>query len=245
VAAGTPAGNRSKNRTLLIVLAVVGALLAVCCVGGVFITMLSSGDGTPQAEDLPDVLGTTPVRQEPGGADEPPAEPEPEPTLPPGTITDRGLLLVGEDIPPGTYRGFGCSYWERVSDASGEFDAIIANGNLDGDEHLTVTIRESDYGFDNRCSFLVPLEHIRTVPESAETSEEFGVLAVGKDIHPGTWRGTAVDHCYWARLSGFSGEFGDIIANDNVDPGSKFTITVRASDKGLQLESGCGPLTKA
>ncbi|MGW8485831.1 hypothetical protein [Streptomyces sp. NPDC055886] len=43
----------------------------------------------------------------------------------------------------GTYRtsgpgdSFGC-YWERAKNSSGEFDAIIANGNLDGSGRVTV-----------------------------------------------------------------------------------------------------------
>ncbi|MGW3248453.1 hypothetical protein [Streptomyces sp. NPDC001070] len=58
-----------------------------------------------------------------------------------------GEYLVGEDIKPGTYKtagadSFGC-YWARLKDASGEFDAIIANNNLKGPGR--VTIKKGEY----------------------------------------------------------------------------------------------------
>lgn len=50
--------------------------------------------------------------------------------------------LVGEDIKAGTYKivgsdgSFGC-YWARLKNASGEFDAIIAKNNLEGQGWVT------------------------------------------------------------------------------------------------------------
>ncbi|MEU5170048.1 hypothetical protein [Streptomyces mutomycini] len=72
----------------------------------------------------------------------PPPKPA-KPKGPPTTIEGDGEYLVGEDMKAGTYKtagpegSFGC-YWERASNASGEFDAIIANGNLDGSGRVTV-----------------------------------------------------------------------------------------------------------
>ena len=82
-------------------------------------------------DTLPEGLVQDPG-QEPSG--EQPAD-EPAEELPPGTVTQKGTLLVGKDIPAGTYRGVECGYWERVKDASGEVDAILANGNVGSDEH--------------------------------------------------------------------------------------------------------------
>ena len=56
-----------------------------------------------------------------------------------------------------------------------------------------------------------------------------GVSLVGVDITPGTYRATG-DRCYWARLSGTSGEFSDIIANSN-GPG---VVTIAATDKAFE-----------
>ncbi|WP_406423291.1 hypothetical protein OH809_06495 [Streptomyces sp. NBC_00873] len=65
-----------------------------------------------------------------------------------------GEYLVGEDIKAGTYKtagsdgSFGC-YWARLKDASGEFDAIIANNNLKGPGR--VTLNKGEYFETQRC----------------------------------------------------------------------------------------------
>ncbi|MDP9488472.1 MAG: hypothetical protein M3Q49_22260 [Actinomycetota bacterium] len=72
-----------------------------------------------------------------------------------GDIPGDGTFLVGEDIQPGTYQTdgggeFGC-YWARLSDASGDMESIIANGNPRGP--TTVTISASDGAFETSgCS---------------------------------------------------------------------------------------------
>jgi hypothetical protein len=82
---------------------------------------------------------------------------KPKKTKKPGPATSfsgEGEYVVGEDIKAGTYKttgpdgGFGC-YWERARNASGEFDAIIANNNLDGPGR--VTLNNGEYFKTNRC----------------------------------------------------------------------------------------------
>ncbi|WP_129840385.1 hypothetical protein [Streptomyces sp. RFCAC02] len=82
---------------------------------------------------------------------------EPTPTKDPGpasTFAGDGEYLVGEDIAPGTYKtagpddDFGC-YWARLKNASGEFDAIIANNNLNGPGR--VTLKKGEYFQTQRC----------------------------------------------------------------------------------------------
>lgn len=63
-----------------------------------------------------------------------------------------------------------------------------------------------------------------------------GVYLVGEDIKPGTYRSDG-SQCYWARLSGTSGEFEHIIANDNVE-GTAY-VTIAASDVAFET-SRCG-----
>lgn len=58
----------------------------------------------------------------------------------------------------------------------------------------------------------------------------------------GTWKSSGGEFCYWARLKGFGGRLGDIIANDNVLGGSA-VVTIRSQDKGF-LTSGCGTWTR-
>jgi hypothetical protein len=71
---------------------------------------------------------------------------KPKKTKEPGPATSfsgEGEFVVGEDIKAGTYKtagpvgGFGC-YWERAKNVSGEFEAIIANNNLDGPGRVTL-----------------------------------------------------------------------------------------------------------
>jgi hypothetical protein len=70
------------------------------------------------------------------------------------SLSGEGEYVVGEDIQAGTYKTagpedeFGC-YWERAKDASGEFDAIIANNNLNGPGR--VTLNSGEYFKTNRC----------------------------------------------------------------------------------------------
>jgi hypothetical protein len=82
---------------------------------------------------------------------------KPKKTKKPGPATSfsgEGEFVVGEDIKAGTYKtagpegGFGC-YWERAKNSSGEFDAIIANNNLNGPGR--VTLNSGEYFKTNRC----------------------------------------------------------------------------------------------
>lgn len=68
-----------------------------------------------------------------------------------------------------------------------------------------------------------------------------GVWLVGEDIKPGTYRTTgpsdpAFPNCYWARLSGTSGEFSDVITNGN--PPGPAIVTIDASDVAFET-NGC------
>ncbi|NYH55786.1 hypothetical protein HNR06_005375 [Nocardiopsis arvandica] len=80
-------------------------------------------------------------------------------------------------------------------------------------------------------------------PEEAPSTIGNGVHRVGEDIEPGTYTtdGPSPDDimpmCYYARLSGLSGEFDDIIANNNIEgPGS---LVVQEGDAALELSGGC------
>lgn len=68
-----------------------------------------------------------------------------------------------------------------------------------------------------------------------------GTFVVGEDIQPGTYKASAADGCYWARLSGLGGALDDIIANSNTS--GPVTIEVAPSDKALEV-SGCADFVK-
>lgn len=66
-----------------------------------------------------------------------------------------------------------------------------------------------------------------------------GTWEVGTEAKAGTWTTIAVGHCYWARLTAFDGDFDSITANGNLDPGDHGRITVKKTDKGLELSGDC------
>jgi len=76
------------------------------------------------------------------------------------------------------------------------------------------------------------------VTTSAPGSFGDGTKIVGRDIKPGTYRTRVrAPGCYWARLAGFSGELGDILANGNET--GPVIVTIRPGDKGFDCRQ-CG-----
>ncbi|WP_254394985.1 hypothetical protein [Streptomyces sp. AC512_CC834] len=84
----------------------------------------------------------------------------PKPAKKPGaatTVEGDGQYLVGENMKAGTYKTAGPEkgsiidncYWARTKDASGEFGAIIANENLQGQGR--VTVNKGEYFQSNGC----------------------------------------------------------------------------------------------
>jgi hypothetical protein len=81
------------------------------------------------------------------------------------------------------------------------------------------------------------------IADAIDTSVAFGdgTHRVGQDIPAGTYRTRAdASGCYWERLSGFSGEFDDIEANEFTN--FHTVVTVSASDAGFKSD-GCGTWT--
>jgi hypothetical protein len=143
---------------------------------------------------------------------------------------------VGQDIQPGTYRtrsgSPGC-YFARLKGFSGEIDDIAANENLSGP--AVVTIASTDKGFvSQRCATWT--SDLSAVT-SSKTSFGDGDFIVGTDMQPGTYRNSGEHGCYYARLSGFSHDIDDIIANEN--PVGAAVVTIAPGDKGFESK-GCG-----
>ena len=169
-----------------------------------------------------------------GGIATPTPIPTPAPLAP-------GTYRVGEDIQPGIYRGeggfgvFDSCYWARLKGVSGELSDILANGNAMG--QFYVELFSTDAYFEVGCN-ISPLVELPQ-PDMPYSTIEPGTHLVGRDIAPGTYRGTAgsgiLDSCYWARLKGVSGELDDILANDNAN--GQFFVAVEATDRALT--TGC------
>ena len=163
-----------------------------------------------------------------------------------------GIHRVGTDIAPGTYRAPGgdTCYWARLSGLSGEIGDVIANGRFS--PNPIVAIASSDIGFETSgCGTWTTASDTSGASASqssnesrSSTSTRFGdgTHRVGIDIAPGTYRASGDDACYWMRLSGFSGEIGDVIANGRFNPNP--TVTIASSDIGFET-SGCGTWTTA
>ena len=77
------------------------------------------------------------------------------------------------------------------------------------------------------------------VPENDNILD--GMWLVGDDIKAGVYRTVPTGRCYWARLSGLSGGFDDLIANDNIDAPSY--VEILPTDKAFQSVR-CGTWTK-
>ncbi len=132
-------------------------------------------------------------------------------------IPENGLL-EGESEPIWQFNTNFCQPWRVV-------EAGINSG--DSQEHVTAETP-------------IPTTPATATPEPTPVpGYRAGTHAVGRDITPGIYAGRAgeglFDSCYWARLSGVSGELDDIIANDNAN--GQFYIHVLESDG--YLEVGC------
>lgn len=167
-----------------------------------------------------------------------PSEPDPTATPILGLVRI-GTHLVGTDIQPGIYWGlageglFDSCYWARLSDLTGELDAILANDNAEGQYYIEV--KDTDYALETKCELILleyaPLQEVGDVLAP-------GTYLIGRDIKPGTYKGQAgeefTDSCYWARLANVSGDLDSILANDNAL--GSYYVQVLESDFALQTK---------
>ena len=125
-------------------------------------------------------------------------------------------------------------YWARLKGVSGSFDEIIANDNAVGQFYIEVL--DSDGYLEIRCEITSITEW--PAPSVLLSSLDPGTYLVGRDIASGTYLGEAgagvLDSCYWERLSGLTGEFEHLIANDNAN--GQFYVEVLQSDRALNTK---------
>jgi hypothetical protein len=151
-----------------------------------------------------------------------------------------GTQVVGKDVQPGSYRtrqgSAGC-YYARLKGFSGGLSDIASNDNTDSP--AVVTILPGDKGFKTQdCgTWTADLSQIT----KSQTAFDDGIFIVGTDMAPGTYKSSGLAGCYWARLTGFTGDLGETAANDNTD--SAAVVTIASADKGFK-SSGCGSWTK-
>lgn len=97
------------------------------------------------------------------------------------------------------------------------------------------------FGEDIEVESPYPVYQKQEKPKVPKTVFGDGTYIVGVDIEPGTYKNSDGDNCYYKRMSGFSGESGDIISSEYTEDSA--IITISGSDKGF-LSSGCGTWTK-
>ncbi|MEU9730507.1 hypothetical protein [Streptomyces sp. NPDC048002] len=152
-----------------------------------------------------------------------------------------GDFEVGSDIKPGTYRTTGNTdgmcYWERAKDSSGELDSLLANDNVTGTGYVTVKAADKLFSSSDCNDWEAVDEKAKGSPAS-KMSGDAGMLRVGVDIAPGTYRstGNADDACYWERSKNADHSIDSIIANNNVT--GTAVVTISASDAYFKT-SGC------
>ncbi len=88
-------------------------------------------------------------------------------------------------------------------------------------------------------------------PEAKKTTEPVakstigeGTYQIGVDAKPGRYKTQVPQdsgNCYWERTKDDSGDMDSIIANDNVNPGARASITVNSGE--FFKSSGCGTWT--
>ena len=242
----------NKNRTSKIVIILV-VIILFCCTCSFFIAVLPDNESASPTLDA-NAIYTEAVQaalaefqqEEPTLEPQPTTEPEatntPEPTNTPipaptqnPNLIAQGTYLVGTNIQPGLYLGqageglFGSCYWERLSDLSGDFEAILANENSTGKYYIEV--KNSDLALTTDCD-LTYLPTLPTPLSEFPTNLDAGTYLVGIDVQSGTYQGQAgtdiLESCYWARLSNVAGNMDAIIANDNAN--GQYYIQVQQSD---------------
>lgn len=65
-----------------------------------------------------------------------------------------------------------------------------------------------------------------------------GTKIVGSSVQAGRYMSTTASSCYWERLSGFTGSFEEILANENPS-GSHVIVDILPTDKGFN-SNRCG-----
>ena len=166
------------------------------------------------------------------------------PPAPPVQTFQPGQYLVGAQIPAGRYvmnAGVGC-YWERQSGLGGTLDEILANDFRGYAGRAIVDLVPGDVGFefDGDCGALTTY-----VPSNLlSTTIIPGTHVVGDHIVPGTYVANVSDGCYWERLTGFSGDFDELIANDFISSSSQQFVTIGLSDVGFTSDAECGSWTR-
>ncbi|MEU9857427.1 hypothetical protein [Streptomyces sp. NPDC047974] len=218
------------------VLTAAGAVVVVVAIGA------AMGGGGGEDTKTPEAKSSAPA----ASGDKAPESKAPEKPKA-ATVDGDGDFEVGSDVKPGLYRSTGNKdaecYWERAKDASGEVDSILANDNVTGTAY--VEIKASDKLFKSTsCGTWEAVDpKAAGTPSGTTLKGSAGMLKVGVDIAPGTYKSTGNKdaECYWERAKDATHGVDSILANDNVTG----TAVVKVTAKDAYFKTaGCGDWTK-
>lgn len=151
-------------------------------------------------------------------------------------IKGSGTFQVGSDVQPGLYRSTGNTandncYWERAKDSKGETDSVIDNDNAVGSTYAAIAATDKIFKTEG-CKGWELVDPKAAGTPKAEISGKAGMLMVGVDVAPGTYKsaGSTDDGsgCYWERTKDATGSVETIIANEN--PEGQAVVTIAAGD---------------
>ncbi len=166
-----------------------------------------------------------------------------------------GVYSVGNPgaggLPSGLWRSLGgdACYWARLRAFSGAPGDVIADDLSHGGPRY-VQIAANDAGFRQTGCYAFWQEPGPYARPLATPGQPFGPgdFAVSYELAPGVYRSPGADPafpnrlCYWARLSGFGGTAGEVLAS-NVSTGGEQTVTIESGDRGFTSDN-CGTWTK-
>ncbi len=148
-----------------------------------------------------------------------------------------GSWLVTGEVKPGFYRNSSSSsgcYWARLSGFSGDLDDIMSNEFTYDKDIVEITGDEAGIESSSCGTWSNDMSSIKS--PGAPMGD--GAFLVNNEVEPGLWRNTnSSDGCYWERTTGFTNDFGEILAN-----GFSYsiqTVQIFSSDFGF-TSSGCG-----
>ena len=144
-------------------------------------------------------------------------------------------------------KSFSLSGWKLVASLIGAFilgvASMIGFAFMVGDNDSTNSSNSSDAQrlSEIQRQFEAPSSEYPMSEYPSDESFNDGIFRIGTDIQPGTYKNEGTDFCYWARLSGLSGESTDILSNDN--PRGQTYVTIEASDYAFESQN-CGTWTR-
>ena len=129
------------------------------------------------------------------------------------------------------------------SDNGSSSEPVAESSPTEETEEETVEEEEEDEDEDEEEEPAEEEAEEEPVEEEAPATVSDGIHRVGDDIDPGLYTtdgpdpDSIVPMCYYARLSGLSGELDDIITNNNIEGSG--TVEVSEGDEALELSGGC------